>query len=106
MRKIKVGEGEGVYKLFVQIPKDGDEVARVLRLIRDISPTMPLSAHDVVVTYRMEGSWIDTERAAVVAFYDVDPYALARRPESDEESNDQGTECDQATTGHAGLEEV
>lgn len=83
-RKIRVSCGPGVFKLFLQIPEDCDDVATVLRLIRDVSPRMPLTKEDNRVMKMMEKSWINIERAALASFYDVDPYELARRPQSDD----------------------
>ena len=83
-RRIRVSDGPGVYKVFIQIPKDSDDVIPLLRVIRDLAPRMNLTRDDRDVMKKMEGTWIDIERAAVASFYDVDPYELARRPRDEE----------------------
>jgi hypothetical protein len=78
--KIRVSKGTGVFKMFVQVPRDCGEVASVLRLVRDLQPRMRMVADDYKTAAEMEESWIRYEREALSSYYDVDAYKLARRP--------------------------
>ena len=80
VRRAKLTETKNSFKLFVEIPKDGEEVAKVLRLVRDLAPSMPFGIDDSKVANSMQAAWIELEKRSAFEHFNVDPYKLARLP--------------------------
>ena len=78
MRKVKLTESSSTYSFFVEVPKDASEVAPILRLVRDLAPSMPFNINDAAVASSMNRSWIEIEKRSSASHYDVDPYKDAR----------------------------